>query len=139
MKLGIMRRTDIALQALRALGAAEAVLQASQLADRTGATPQFIPQVLTPMLRAGWIESETGPKGGYRLTADLTERSILELIELMEGPTEDGRCVVGPVDCTPGSPCALHDSWTWARAALVERLGRIPITSRTAEQARKGS
>jgi Rrf2 family protein len=139
MKLGIMRRTDIALQALRALDTAVAVLQASELADHTGATPQFIPQVLTPMVRAGWIASETGPRGGYRLTADLAERSILELIELMEGPTEDGRCVVGPADCTPGSPCALHDSWTWARAALVERLGRIPIASRTTKPARKGS
>ena len=139
MKLGIMRRTDIALRALRALDATEAVLQASHLADHTGATPQFIPQVLNPMVRAGWIESETGPRGGYRLTADLAEKSILELIELMEGPTDDGRCVVRPSECTPGEPCALHDSWTWARAALVERLGRIPIRDRTTQPTRKGS
>lgn len=136
MKLGIMRRTDIALQALLALDATEAVLQASQLAEHTGATPQFIPQVLTPMVRAGWIESETGPRGGYRLTADLGEKSVLELIELMEGPTDDGRCVVGPSECTPDEPCALHDSWTWARAALMERLGSTPIGS---VKMRKGS
>lgn len=136
MKLGIMRRTDVALRALRALDSEGGVLQAGELAELTGSTPQFIPQVLTPMVKSGWIRSETGPRGGYRLAADLGDKSILELIELIEGPTDDGQCVVGPSSCSPEDPCALHDSWTWARAALTERLGSTPIGS---ARMRKGS
>ena len=129
MRLEIMRRTDIALRALRLLEQEGATLQSSDLAQRLDSTPQFIPQVLNPMVRAGWISSGTGPHGGYQLTTDLGRRTVLDLIELIEGPTDDGRCVLQSSQCNSSRPCSLHDAWTGARAALIERLRNTVISS----------
>jgi Rrf2 family protein len=139
MKLEIMRRTDIALQALRLLEREGGLIQAADLATGVGSTAQFIPQILTPLVRTGWITSEPGPRGGYSLATDLGRRTVLELIELIEGPTDNGRCVLEGTDCSPGSPCSLHDAWTWARAALIERLGATPISPQATTVARKAS
>lgn len=139
MKLEIMRRTDIALQALRLLEREGGLIQAADLASGVGSTAQFVPQVLTPLVRTGWITSEPGPRGGYFLATDLGKRTVLQLIELMEGATDDGRCVLEGTDCSPGSPCSLHDAWTWARAALIERLGATPISPQHTTLARKAS
>jgi len=130
MRLSIMKRTDIALRTLRLLDAAPGLRQAAELAAEADSTTQFIPQVLNPMVRAGWIASEPGPRGGYRLTTDLEQRTLLELIELIEGPIDDGRCVLESNTCTETHPCALHDAWTWARAGLVERLGQTVISTK---------
>jgi Rrf2 family iron-sulfur cluster assembly transcriptional regulator len=127
VKLEIMRRTDVALRALRLLQESGTTLRAAEVAEGVDSTPQFVPQVLNPMVRAGWIESEPGPRGGYRLAASAEERSILELIELIEGPTEDGRCILASGDCSPVEPCAMHGAWTQARGALTEELARTPI------------
>ena len=128
MRLSMMKRTDIALRTLRLLESTPGLRQASELAEGADSTTQFIPQVLNPMVRAGWIASEPGPRGGYRLDTDLTERTLLELIELIEGPIEDGRCVLESTTCTDSQPCALHDAWTWARAGLIDRLGQTVIS-----------
>jgi Rrf2 family protein len=129
MRLEIMRRTDIALRALRLLEQEGATLQSADLAHRLDSTTQYIPQVLNPMVRAGWISSETGPHGGYQLTTDLGRRTVLDLIELIEGPTDDGRCVLQSSQCNARRPCSLHDAWTGARAALIERLGSTVIST----------
>lgn len=39
------------------------------------------------------MRSEPGPTGGYVVTIDLAEVSVLDVIESVEGPTDTGRCV----------------------------------------------
>ena len=79
-----MRRTDLALRALKRLDVVDDGLQAADLARDLDSTRQFIPQVLAPLVRAGWVISVPGPRGGYRLVADLDKCSLLDVIEIME-------------------------------------------------------
>ncbi len=131
-----MRRTDLALRALRLMDRSDGMLRSTELAEELHSTPQFMPQVMTPLVRAGWVASEPGPKGGYQLATDLSERSILELIELIEGPTDDGHCVLKGGPCDDSPRCALHDAWQSARDALLTELRNIPIS--TGQAARAG-
>lgn len=123
-----MRKTHLALRALRQLDAAGTPMQAGELAAAVDSTRQFMPQVLAPMVRAGWITSIPGPRGGYTLATELTSRSLLDVIELIEGPTDDGRCVLGGT-CQPDVRCAAHDAWSEARRSLLHRLQSTPITT----------
>ncbi|HEX5630433.1 MAG TPA: Rrf2 family transcriptional regulator, partial [Acidimicrobiia bacterium] len=72
--------------------------------------------------------SGPGPRGGYTLATDLTGRTLLEVIELIEGPTDDGRCVLGG-PCRSEVRCAAHDAWSEARRALLDRLQSTPIAT----------
>jgi Rrf2 family protein len=121
-----MRRTDLALRALKRLDVVDDGLQAADLARDLSSTRQFIPQVLAPLVRAGWVISVPGPRGGYRLVADLNKCSLLDVIEIMEGPTDDGTCVLGG-PCRTGARCAAHEAWSEARGAVLERLAATPV------------
>jgi len=129
MRLEITRRSDLALRALQALETADGPVRAVDLAARLSSTPQYIPQVMTPLVRAGWVASEPGPRGGYRLAGVLGARSVLQLIELMEGETDSGKCVLRGGPCLGEEHCALHEAWSIARSALVGRLSEVPVSA----------
>ncbi len=58
----LQRKTDLALSALRCLGAApEHRLTGVELAEAIETTMSFLPQVMAPLLRSGWVVSERGP------------------------------------------------------------------------------
>lgn len=131
MRLEITRRSDLALRAIRLLEGVEGPVRAVDLADALASTPQYIPQVMTPLVRAGWVASEPGPRGGYRLAGSLGDRSVLELIELVEGETDTGACVLREGPCGGEEYCSLHEAWTVARTALLDRLAEVPVSTFT--------
>lgn len=129
MRLEITRRSDLATRALLALAAADARLKSAQLAEQIGTTAGFVPQVLAPLAARGWVRSDPGPTGGYRLAADLADVSVLDVIEAIEGPTDTGRCVLEDRSCGRGGPCALHQPWSTARGHLLAELAETPIAA----------
>lgn len=126
MRLEITRKSDLAVRALCALSEAGRT-KGSQLAKLTGTSQAFIAQVLAPLVQEGWVDSEPGPTGGYRLAVDISKLSMLQVIEAVEGPTVNGKCVLRGGPCPTDENCALHDAWLPARDALVERLAATPI------------
>lgn len=129
MRLEITRRTDLALRVIRALAAGgTARHKGSALAVAADTTSTYIGQVMAPLVQAGWVRSEPGPTGGYRLAPELASLSLLDLVEAVEGPADDGRCVLRAGPCNPtGDPCALHDAWVRARSALLDELAGTPV------------
>ena len=132
MRLEITRRTDLATRALLALQEADAGqrTKAAALAEAVGTTPGFLSQAMSPLVAKGWVRSDPGPTGGYLLVADLADVSVLDVIEAVEGPTDDGRCVLEDRACAAAGargPCALHQPWVHARADLLGRLAAAPL------------
>ena len=129
MRLEITQRADLAVRALVLLSRSPERLKSADLADALGTTPGFVPQVMGPLVRAGWVRSDPGPTGGYQLTADLAELSVLQVIEEIDGPTESGRCVVAAGLCAARQPCSLHFAWAKARHELTTSLGSMSVAA----------
>lgn len=127
MRLEVTRRSDLAVRALRALDRAGGRVKAPALAATVGSTAGFVTQVVTPMVRAGWVRSDPGPAGGYTLAVGLDEVSVLDVIEAIEGPTDSGRCVLVDRPCSETGTCALHGAWLRARAQLLRELDTTPV------------
>jgi hypothetical protein len=84
----------------------------------------------------GWLGAvRAGPTGGHQLVADLATVSLLDLIEAVEGPTDDGRCVMAAQSCPAPEPCAVHETWVRARAALTGELAATSLASITSRAA----
>lgn len=132
-----MRRTDLALRALHELEAESGVLNAATLAERLDSTPQFMPQVMKPLVREGWITSDPGPRGGYSLRSDLETLSMNQFIEVMEGRIDNGRCVLRAGPCPGSQECSLHHAWAEARQALVDRLSAIPLSGKETNEGKR--
>ena len=128
MRLEITRRADLAVRAMVVLGEAEGLVKASVLAEALDATPGFVPQAVGPLVKAGWVRSEPGPTGGYASSVDLSDVSVLAVIEAVDGATDDGRCVVADRVCDGAAPCSLHAAWAKARNELVGVLGATTLS-----------
>lgn len=121
MRLELTRKSDLAARTMVALAGAGR-LKAGDLADRLETTTGFVPQVVGPLVRAGWVVSVPGPTGGYELAVDLADVSVHQVIEAAEGPTHSGRCVVIDRPCDAKQACLVHDAWAEARHQLVSTL-----------------
>lgn len=125
MRLEVTRRTDLAIRALQHLHLV-GKQRSPELAEAIGTSRGFVNQVMTPLVRAGWVASEPGPTGGYRPVVDLRRVSVLDVIEAVEGPLDPDRCVLRGGPCS-AVPCALHEAWISARRALASALGSEPV------------
>jgi len=114
---------------MRELAAAPGRMKAQALADALGTTSGFVPEVVPPLVEVGGVRSDPGPTGGYALGAPLEQLSVLDVIEAVDGPTDEGRCVVADDLCDAGQPCVLHDAWTSARDELTESLRSMSMSS----------
>jgi len=127
MRLELPARTELTLKTLRALSDRRR-WHGAALGEQTDSSAAYTAHIVAPLTRAGWVTSVPGPTGGYELVVDLEAVSLHELIELVEGPTDDGRCVLVDRPCGTPDHCALHDSWSRARCALTTELESIPLT-----------
>jgi Rrf2 family protein len=136
MRLEITRRAELAVRAMVALGAADGRVKAPALAELLGTTAGFVPQVVGPLVRAGWVRSDPGPSGGYVSCVELADVSVLAVIEAVDGSTDTGRCVVADRACAGETPCSLHVAWARARNELVGVLGATSLHDVVPELAR---
>ncbi len=56
------------------------------------------------MAQQGWLKSEQGALGGYQITKDLSKMSLLDLLTMIQGPTQIAKCM------TKGEACEIHGS-----------------------------
>jgi Rrf2 family protein len=98
--------------------------------------PGFMPQVLSPLVRRGWVGSDPGPTGGYSLRVAPEEISVLDVIEAIEGVTDTTNCVLADRPCSEQGPCSLHVPWSSARGDAPPAWPACP--SRTSATPRAG-
>jgi len=122
VRLEISRRADLAVRALLLIAAADDRVKAEELAGRLDTTTGFVPQVVGPLVKRGWVRSDPGPRGGYSGSVDIDAVSVLQVIEAVDGPTDVGRCVVADGPCGRAPHCALHVAWADAREQLMAQL-----------------
>ena len=61
-----------------------------ELARRRDIPVQFLEQLFAVMRRAGILRSQRGVKGGYSFARDPSDITILEIVELLDGPVGGG-------------------------------------------------
>jgi Rrf2 family protein len=125
--LEITRRADLAVRALGVLTWSDRRMKASELAESIGTSTGYATQALGPLVEAGWVESEPGRNGGYRATPQAVRVSVLEVIEAVDGATDDGGCVVADRPCRSAEPCAVHGAWARARGELTAELSGTAV------------
>jgi Rrf2 family transcriptional regulator, iron-sulfur cluster assembly transcription factor len=133
VRLEITQRADLAVRALVLLDCSSDRLKSADLAEELGTTPGFVPQVMGPLVRAGWVRSVPGPTGGYESVVALGDLSVLEVVEEVDGPTDNGRCVVADRRCAADEPCVLHVAWARARLELRASLADLTLAALAGE------
>jgi Rrf2 family protein len=86
--ISITTKSPYALQALVELGRSggSAPVPIGELARRRDIPVQFLEQLFAVLRRAGVLRSQRGVKGGYSFAREPSEITVLELVELLDGP-----------------------------------------------------
>ncbi len=86
--ISITTKSPYALRALAELSriGASAPVPIGELARRREIPVQFLEQLFAVLRRAGVLRSQRGVKGGYAFARDPSAVTVLEIVELLDGP-----------------------------------------------------
>jgi Rrf2 family protein len=120
--ISITSKSPYAVTALAELGrsAGSDPVPIGELARKREVPVQFLEQLFAVLRRAGIISSQRGVKGGYRFARDPASVTVLEIVELLDGPL--GRDAQGPfADAAEAARKVLADT---SIADVIERETR---------------
>ncbi|HEY5517220.1 MAG TPA: RrF2 family transcriptional regulator [Coriobacteriia bacterium] len=112
-------RSEYGLLALIDLGArfGEGPVSARGVSERQGIPLKFLEQLLAAMRKAGLVSASRGARGGFTLTRDPSEISVLQVVEALEGSLAPTSCDGGQL-CGRSGACAAAAVWSRATEAL---------------------
>src|ERR1700704_5345654 len=85
--LSITTKSPYALRALAELGRlGETPVPIGDLARRREIPVQFLEQLFAVLRRGGVLRSQRGVKGGYAFATEPASVTILQIVELLDGP-----------------------------------------------------
>jgi Rrf2 family transcriptional regulator, cysteine metabolism repressor len=86
--ISITSKSPYAVAALAELArsSGEQPVPIGELARKRDVPVQFLEQLFAVLRRAGIISSQRGVKGGYRFARDPSTITVLEIVELLDGP-----------------------------------------------------
>src|SRR5688572_2746967 len=133
MKLS--KRGEYALRSLINLGIAAKVgrslVRVTELAKAEDLPVKFLEQVMQQLREAGFVESERGKHGGYRLAKPASAIHIGEIVRLIDGPLAPIGCVsqtaYEPCNCPDEAHCGLRMLMLDVRNAIAAILDRYTL------------
>ena len=102
----IMRVSDaasLAIHAVKALAESpETAVTVSSIAEKLNVSEAHLAKVLQRLTRAKMVSANRGPGGGFKLTRDPANLTLLDVYEAIEGPLEVNGCLLGEPACGSG-------------------------------------
>ena len=91
------------------------------------APESFVSKVLQQLVQRGMVTSHRGAGGGFRLAVLPEGVSLLDVVEMVEGPLQINLCLAGEASCDRSSWCGAHPIWNEAQLALKNVLASASI------------
>ncbi len=133
MKLS--KKGEYALRALIDLGIGSEVgrslLQVTEIAEKEKLPIKFLEQVMQHLKEGGFIQSQRGKFGGYRLARPATQITMGQVVRLIDGPLAPIGCVsqtaYEPCSCPDEVHCGLRMLMLDVRNAIAGILDRYSL------------
>jgi Rrf2 family protein len=124
MELSLGKRADYTVRAVLDLARhhGHGRRKTAEIAAEMQVPQTYLPQLLAELVRAGIVRSLAGRHGGYELVRPPDEISLLEVIEVADGPLLSAECVLRGGPCRWEEACAIHAPWARAQEAFRASL-----------------
>lgn len=100
----------------------ETLIMSSDIAKSEDIPAHYLAKILQRMAKYGYVDSFKGRGGGFKITDLANNSSILEIVERIEGPVINLKCVTGLKECSDESPCPLHEEWSKLRDQIYNLI-----------------
>lgn len=86
-------------------------------------SPPYLSQIILPLKKAGLVKSKEGRDGGYALARPAEKITMMEVLEVLEGPVSPVRCCGNTkARCGSESHCQVKFAWREAKVLLAQFL-----------------
>lgn len=125
----INRKLEYALMALKhmSLKSQGELSSAKEIAQQLATPFEITARVMQSLASGGLVKAEYGASGGYFLQKDLSRVSLLDLIDIVEGPTRIAKCMSKETGCDIESTCNIVNPMTRLNARVNEFYGSITL------------
>lgn len=101
---------------------------AKDIAIQLSVSENHLAKILQRLVKAGMITSTRGPKGGFQLTKDSKEITLLEIYEAIDGPLQTSTCILGKKVCISSSCTILGDLITSINTLVKEKFTNTTLS-----------
>jgi Rrf2 family protein len=119
--------------------------QATQIKDisrRQHISQRYLEQIFNKLLKGGILNSRRGPKGGYMLARDPSEITVMDIIEVAQGPIVPVYCLaegqMEKMDDSIFTSCVTRHVWEQTQKLLVEYFQSVTIADLCSMAKKKG-
>src|SRR5579863_9234721 len=126
--LKLTKKADYGLIALKHLAMnAPASSSAKEIAETYGVPAALLSKILQKLVKNGFLQSEHGTNGGYKLARDPREITAYEVIRTIDGPIFLTACFTEHGYCCHTDKCIVRDPLQKVHEGILRLLASITI------------
>ena len=110
----------------------------AEIGEKANIPKPFLAKIFQKLSKEKLIRSVKGPKGGFYLSDKELSKSLLDVIECIDGLESFNTCFIGLPRCSDNNPCAIHKIAAPWRDELLAEL-KIRTIAEMAEDAKLGN
>jgi Rrf2 family transcriptional regulator, iron-sulfur cluster assembly transcription factor len=124
MSIIFSRQCEYALQAVLYMSAQpeKRFTNIIEMSDRLGVPMPFLGKTLQLLVGAKILESQKGPKGGFKLAKLPDEIALFHVVDAIDGTDFMTSCVLGFPECSSKNSCPMHSEWGPLRDRIYQML-----------------
>lgn len=125
----LRRNTDYALRLAVNLARhhGDGAVATRMLAEDEDVSYQLACKLMQKLHGAGLVQSDMGPRGGYRLSRSPEEIAILDVIEAVQGPLRLNRCLLRDGLCSRQGSCPVREKMQQLQEQMDGYLGSVTL------------
>ncbi len=126
--LKLTKKADYGLIALKHLAVkGEESASSKEIADAYGIPLPLLSKILQKLAKAGFLRSEHGANGGYKLARQAREITALEVIRHIDGPIVLTACFTEHGACSHTERCSVREPLRKVHEGILRLLSSITI------------
>jgi Rrf2 family protein len=119
----ITRETDYAISCILFMAIdPERTYAVAEIAKPHYIPESFLAKILQKLVKAGFVKSTRGMKGGFLLAKKPKEISLLDVVETIEGAITINTCAADADKCSMSDTCPVYPVWVEVKNGVEERL-----------------
>jgi FeS assembly SUF system regulator len=125
--LKLTRKADYGLISLKHMAMKNGSASAREIADSYGIPLPLLSKVLQTLARTGFVQSEHGANGGYRLRRKAGDITALEVVRSIDGPIFLTSCFTDSEECGLSGKCNVREPLRKVHEGILNLLANISI------------
>lgn len=126
----ISKLTDYGVMIMACLAQApmSRLFQAKEIAQLTSIAPPTVAKLLKTLVKHQLLTSYRGIHGGYQLNVSPEQVTVVDLIQVLEGPIAITECNLGHAACPSERYCGIRAPWQHINKIVTQALDSIKLS-----------